>query len=85
MGTFPNTVPDLTLVDVAPSSLIVAGIKAGFILVAIMYIVYSVILVRQVNIMNTTIKTPLGPIIQVAAWIHLALAVLFMAGVLLLP
>lgn len=85
MGTFSNSVPDLTLVDVAPSSLVVVGIKAGFILVAIMYIVYSVIIVRQVNTMNTTIKTPLGPIIQLAAWIHLALSLLFMAGVLLLP
>lgn len=82
-SAFTGTIPDLTTSVVAADSVISLTFKIAFILIAVMYLIYAVVIVRQVKIMNATVETPLGSLIQVVAWLHLALAVVFGAGVLL--
>lgn len=68
----------------APENVAYFFAKGSLILLGIMYLVFSVITVRQVKIMNTTIETPLGPILQVIAWINLIVSILFLTGIFIL-
>ena len=78
----PTNIPDITTAYLSPDSIAMTVAKIAFILVAIMYVVYGVVIVRQVKIMNETVTTTLGPILQLVAWLHLALTIIFALGVI---
>lgn len=81
---FPQTIPDITTEYLNPDSVAYTAAKTALIILGIMYLVYAIVTVRQVKIMNATIDTPLGPVIQMLAWVNLAVAVLFFLGVIFL-
>lgn len=81
-SNFPSSIPEFTESFLDPSSVITTIFRIGLVLVAVMYVVYAVVIVRQVKIMNKTVSTPLGPMIQVLAWLHLVFAITFAAGIL---
>lgn len=41
-----------------------------------LYALFSAIVVRQVYLMDHTIKTPLAPVLKLMAWAHLGIAIL---------
>ncbi|MBP9819815.1 hypothetical protein KBC79_03680 [Candidatus Woesebacteria bacterium] len=79
----PTNIPDLTSTFFAPDPIILLIVKLSFLLVAVMYVVYSIVLTRQVRIMNSTVATTLGPVIQLIAWINLAFSLVITLGVIL--
>ncbi|MBP7876254.1 hypothetical protein KA012_04640 [Candidatus Woesebacteria bacterium] len=79
----PTNIPDLTSSLFAPDPIILLITKLSFLLVAVMYVVYSIVLTRQVRIMNGTVATSLGPVIQLIAWINLAFSLVFTVGIVL--
>lgn len=65
---------------------ILSGIfKVLFILSILFYIVFAVIVIRQVQIMKNTLITPVSPVILFASIIHLliAIGVLFLFFIIL--
>ena len=62
------------------NALLIGVFKLLFILVAAFYVLFAVIVVRQVQIMKNTLITPVSPILLVLSILHLLLAI----GVLLL-
>ncbi len=60
-------------------NLLEALFKNCFILGAIIYIVFAVVVIRQIAVMKKTVSTSFSPVIQTLGYIHLAAAV----GVLL--
>jgi len=83
-NAFSSTVPDLTAIELSSGSILLLGLKILLILGGIAYIIYAVIIARQTKVMNNTITTKFGPVIQIAAWINLLVAIIFTIGVLLL-
>lgn len=79
-----NTIPDLTTTGVFGDNAVLLVLKVALVLVAVLYAVYGVITVRQVKIMNDTVMTSLGGVIQVLSWLHLALAIGFGLFILIL-
>lgn len=55
-------------------------LKILFIVGALMYLLFAFVVVRQIQVMKSTLVTPLTPAIQFLGFIHLlfALAVLFL-------
>ncbi len=62
------------------NALLVGVFKILFIAIALFYVVFAVIVIRQVQIMKNTLITPISPVLLIAGFIHLLLAI----GVLLL-
>jgi len=81
-SNFPSTIPAITDTFLDPDSLITMIFKIGLVLVVVMYVVYAIVIARQVKIMNKTVSTPLGPVIQILAWLHLVFAIVFAIGIL---
>ena len=65
------------------NSVISGSFKVGFILFALLYFVFSLIVVGQVRLMTQTVKTEAGPLLRffsvLFAGIALGLIVLFIA------
>lgn len=40
----------------------------------VLYALFSAVVVRQVYLMDNTIKTPLAPVLKIIAWAHLAVS-----------
>lgn len=57
--------------------------KVGFVILAILYFIFALIVVRQVNLMTETVITEGGPILRAISILHaglaLAVVVLFIA------
>jgi hypothetical protein len=51
-------------------------IKVGLLLLNVIYLVYAVILLRQIQMMNETVKTSVSRIVMIAGMIHLGLTLL---------
>lgn len=62
----------LTVMDV--ESALLGFIKLLFILAGILYVVFSLIVVRQVHIMKNTLITSFSSVILVFGYIHLVIA-----------
>jgi hypothetical protein len=56
------------------NQLVNAVFKNCFILGAIFYIIFSVVVIRQIAIMKKTVKTSFSPVVQLLGYIHLFLA-----------
>jgi membrane-anchored glycerophosphoryl diester phosphodiesterase (GDPDase) len=49
-------------------------LKVIFVLAAILYIIFSFVVVRQIHLMRSTIITPFSAVIQIVGYLHLLLA-----------
>lgn len=78
---YPSTIPEITEAFLSPESLMTTVFFIGLLLAAILYVVFAIVIVRQVKIMNKTISTPLGPVIQLLAWLHLVFALVLAGGI----
>jgi hypothetical protein len=63
--------------------LLLMGLKATFILGVLIYLVFAIIIVRQIHVMKKTLITPFSPIVQTIGYTHLAV-VLFVGALFLL-
>lgn len=56
------------------------GVKAFLVLFLIFYVVFAVILYRQIQIMDSKLPTPLSPILRFMATLHIGIsaAVMFL-------
>ncbi|HAU98736.1 MAG: hypothetical protein UX04_C0002G0094 [Microgenomates group bacterium GW2011_GWF2_45_18] len=57
-----------------------------FVLIALtLYLVFGLVIIRQINQMNSTIRTNISFILQIAGWVHLGLSLVvwFIAFVVL--
>ena len=77
--TFSNSSAGKNLDQESLSKMLEMLFKDFFILGAIIYIVFAVVIVRQIAVMKKTISTSFSPVIQTLGYIHLAAAI----GVLL--
>jgi uncharacterized protein DUF5657 len=50
--------------------------KSFFIIDGIFYVILSVIIIRQINIMRKTLITPFSPVIEMLGFVHLIISVL---------
>ncbi len=57
------------------NALLVGVFKLLFIAITLFYVVFSVIVIRQVQIMKNTLITPFSPVLLVVGFIHFLLAV----------
>lgn len=55
-------------------------LKVIFIVAALLYLIFSFVVVRQIHLMRSTVITPLSSFIQIVGYIHLLLSL----GVVLL-
>lgn len=53
---------------------ILLGAKIALIVFAILYFIFSLIVVRQVNLMTQTVKTETAPILKLISFVHALLA-----------
>lgn len=58
-----------------PSNILFLLLKVGFLAGFLLYIVFSFMIVRQVQLMEETFKTALGPFLKVFAIAHFLVAV----------
>lgn len=66
---FFTTIPVMDLSDAMSAySLFVRGL---FLVGFSVYVLFAFLVVRQVYLMDQTIKTPLAPILKLVAWLHL--------------
>ena len=49
--------------------------KAGLLLAIAMYIVFAFVVIRQIDLMTKTVKTPLTPVLRMVGWGHLIASV----------
>lgn len=59
------------------SNLFLLGLKAMFLLANFIYFIFSIIIVRQVEVMKKTLITPFSPVIGVIALVNLVMVGLF--------
>lgn len=52
----------------------VLTLKVGFIAVAVLYFIFSLVVIRQVNLMSETVITKTAPILKILAILHALLA-----------
>jgi len=57
-------------------SLLLSVFKFFFIVCAALYCLFAIVVIRQITVMKDTLLTSFSPILQVAGYIHLAIAVL---------
>lgn len=81
LGSTP--VPVSAGADIASTGLLLGFFKLLFVLVAVMYVAFAVVAVRQVHIMRTTLITSFSPILQTIAYVHLGVAVMVLGLFLL--
>jgi len=70
----------LTTFPIDGANLILLLVKVLLLIGAILYLVFSFVVVRQIQVMRNTLITPLAGVIQIVGIVHL----LFSIGVLLL-
>lgn len=63
------------LVNIDQVALLSGVFKVLFLLSVVFYMVFAVIVIRQVQIMKNTLITPVSPLIMLLSIIHLALTV----------
>lgn len=56
-------------------SFLLTVFKFFFILCAILYSLFAVVVLRQIVVMKNTLLTTFSPVLQIAGYVHLALAV----------
>ncbi len=49
--------------------------KAGLLLAIAMYIVFALVVIRQIDLMTKTVRTPLTPVLRMVGWGHLIASV----------
>ena len=62
-----------------PSDITTAAIlftKILFIIGALLYVVFAVLVTRQIHIMRNTVMTGFSPVVQALGYLHLALAIM---------
>lgn len=55
---------------------ILFGVKTLFIFAGVLYLLFAILVTRQINIMSKTIKTTAVPQIRLLGWIHLLVSLL---------
>lgn len=60
------------------ATLLMSVFKFLFILTAVCYAVFAVIVVRQIQIMKNTLVTPISPVIFLVGFLHLIVAVIIL-------
>lgn len=68
--TLPNNM------DVSPNYLILSMIKTMFLIGALIYVVFAIVVIRQIQIMKNTLMTTYAPFIKILGYLHFALAIL---------
>jgi len=68
-----NIISQINNVGIESSLMIL--IKLFFIVGGIMYLIFSLVVVRQIALMKKTLMTPLSPLVTLLGYIHLALSV----------
>ncbi len=53
-----------------------SAVKVGVIFILALYLVFSIIVVRQISLMTKTVNTSLTPTLKIIGYIHLAASVL---------
>lgn len=79
-GAMPN-IP----VNIFDSDIILSLIKAAIIVILVFYAIFSLIIIRQVDLMSKTLITDISPLVKALAIIHagFAIGLIFLAwGVL---
>lgn len=61
--------------QLATSSFILTLFKFLFIISAILYVIFSFVVVRQIALMKQTVVTALSPVLQIIGYLHLLLAI----------
>lgn len=54
------------------------------VVLAVLYMIFAGVVIKQVNVMTTTLTLSAGKIIKIVAWVHLLLAFLIVIAALLI-
>jgi len=46
-------------------------LKAGLLFAIAMYIVFALVVIRQIDLMTKTVRTPVTPVLRMIGWAHL--------------
>lgn len=65
--------------SVDENALLIGVFKLLFILVSFFYVMFAVIVVRQVQIMKNTLITPISPVLLILSILHLIISVIIFA------
>ena len=57
---------------------VLAVLKFFIVFAYLLYLVFGIVIIRQVGTMNKTISSSISPLITIASYIHLALSVLIL-------
>lgn len=68
----PNLVNQATISDA-----MLLGVKAAFLLGVLVYFIFSVVIVRQIMVMKSTLITTFSPLLQAVGWVHLLTVAIF--------
>lgn len=60
-----------SLSTITMSNLLLSGVKLMFLLGVLIYFIFSIIIVRQINVMKKTLITPFSPVVQTVGFVHL--------------
>ncbi len=61
-----------------PSGIILGTVRIFFLTAFLLYVIFAIILTRQVDVMSKTVETPLSPKIRVVSYIHLLAAIVIL-------
>lgn len=79
----PLVLGDTTIGPVALSSALLIALKMMFILAGLLYLAFSVVVIRQIHIMQTTLITSLSPSLRILGYVHLVAAIAVLAFIIL--
>lgn len=68
-------VNDPLLINLTSSPIFLGFFKILFIIGAVLYVIFSFVVVRQITIMRQTVMTGFSPVVQLAGYLHMLLAV----------
>ena len=72
--TFGLNNPVTTSGDINTIALLLT--KILFVLGAFLYVLFAVVVTRQIHIMKSTVRTPFSPVVQALGYLHLAFAIM---------
>ena len=75
MPQFLTSFSDVFFNPDTEQSLLLLLFKLLFVLTAFLYVLFSVVVIRQISIMRRTLITPFSPMLSVLGWIHALFAV----------
>jgi hypothetical protein len=53
-------------------------LKIGILTLLVLYVIFSLVIVRQVDLMSRTLRTPISPIVKALAFINAGFSIAFL-------